>query len=136
MSSDPNYLPLFVRTPFIKGQQFGGTANTGRDGSGNIVTVIEPGEHGCRVDWIGFKATVTTTAGIIRVYLYNSRITNGWACIGEVNNIAYTPSGTQQSWSGVWVPLGGYMTLAPGQLVGVSSHNAETCIAIPEGGHF
>jgi len=119
--------------PLDKGKRIN-VANTNRDGTGNIQPIVVPGEAGCRVDCVPFKATVTTTAGMIRIFVQD--ITGVFRLIGEVATSAATPSGTVASWEGTWTPPAGYLTLGPTQVLGASTHNAEEVIAFPEGGHF
>lgn len=45
------------------------TANTARDGTGTLATLITGASTGTRVDDIKFQYTVTTTAGMIRIFL-------------------------------------------------------------------
>lgn len=47
------------------------TANTARDGTGTIGTVFTAGTSGSRIDGVVVKATNTTTAGTIRLFIHN-----------------------------------------------------------------
>lgn len=47
------------------------TANTNRDGTGTLGVVITAGTNGTRIDRIRIQATVTTTAGMVRLFLYD-----------------------------------------------------------------
>lgn len=47
------------------------TANTARDGSGTIETVFTAGANGSRVDAVCIKATGTTSAGMIRLFIHD-----------------------------------------------------------------
>jgi hypothetical protein len=73
------------------------TANTGRDGTGTLVTVFTAGATGSRIDSIIIQATGTTTAGMIRFFLSNDSGTSK-RLIGEVPVLANTPSGTTPAW--------------------------------------
>jgi hypothetical protein len=44
-------------------------ANTARDGSGTVVSIITGGAAGTRIDRIVVEATVTTTAGMVRIFI-------------------------------------------------------------------
>ena len=46
-------------------------ANTNRDGTGTIATILTGGSSGTLIDAIRIVATGTTTAGVIRLYLYD-----------------------------------------------------------------
>ena len=128
-----NTEPRFTARPLRKGVRIGTVANTSRDGTGNIQTIVEPGENGCRVDGIIFKSIVTTTAGMVRIYLLD---TNVWTLIGEVTVAAITASGTVAAWEGAWTPTTGYITLEFGQHIGASMNAAESVVCHPEGGHY
>jgi hypothetical protein len=67
-------------------------ANTGRDGTGTLVTVLTAGASGSRIDSIMVQATGTTTAGMIRFFISNDSGTSK-RLIGEVPVAAITPSG-------------------------------------------
>lgn len=45
------------------------TANTARDGTGTLATLITGAASGTRVDDIKFQYTVSTTAGMIRIFI-------------------------------------------------------------------
>lgn len=62
--------PSFAVTPRIASVNIA-TANTNRDGSGTIGTLITGASTGTRVNEIVIKARVTTTAGTVRVFLYD-----------------------------------------------------------------
>jgi hypothetical protein len=44
-------------------------ANTARDGSGTVVSIITGVAAGTRIDRIVVEATVTTTAGMVRIFI-------------------------------------------------------------------
>lgn len=46
-------------------------ANTSRDGTGTIVTVLTAGSSGTRIDDITIQAAVTTTAGMVRLFVHD-----------------------------------------------------------------
>lgn len=63
--------PIFTNTPRLAVGQVS-AANTNRDGTGTIVTLLAGAASGTRINKITIKATVTTTAGMIRFYLDDS----------------------------------------------------------------
>lgn len=71
------------------------TANTKRDGTGTIDTVLTAGASGSRVDAIVVKATGTTTAGTVRLFIHNG--TNA-QLLTELPVVAVTPSATLPAW--------------------------------------
>lgn len=71
-------------------------ANPGRDGTGTIVNIFTAGGTGSRIDAIDIQATANTTAGMIRLFMFdgaNNRL------IGEYPVSAITPSATQPAFS-------------------------------------
>ena len=47
------------------------TANTNRDGTGTITTILTGVAAGTRINEIVIEATATTTAGMVRLYLHD-----------------------------------------------------------------
>jgi len=72
------------------------TANTNRDGTGTIGTVFTAGSSGSRIDAINIQATATTTAGMIRLFVYDGTTAH---LINEIPVTAITPSGTLPAWA-------------------------------------
>lgn len=66
MASNPQY-PAYVSG----GEVAFSTANTNRDGTGTIVDVLTGVAAGTKVFEIVVQATVTTTAGMVRLYYYD-----------------------------------------------------------------
>src|SRR5687767_3170178 len=124
-------LAQFAATPKVGIGQVS-AANTNRDGTGTIVTIHTPGANGGRVDKITVKATGTTTAGIVRLFIHDGTNTRLWR---EVEVTAITPSGTVKSFVEEFVPLSG-LILPNGYSLRASTHNAETFNVIAEGGDF
>lgn len=112
-------------------------ANTNRDGTGTIVTVFSAGASGSRIDAINIKATGTTTAGMIRLFIHDG--TNA-RLLTEVPVTAITPSGTLPSWEAQLntntmtqvLPL----VLPTGYSLRAATNNAETFNVIALGGDF
>lgn len=66
-----NTSPVFTKTPgHVAGQV--SVANTGRDGSGTLATLVTAGADGHLVYSIRVTATVTTTAGMVRIFVDTS----------------------------------------------------------------
>jgi hypothetical protein len=128
-----NTTPLFPLTP-VAVPVLVSTANTARDGTGTIVTVYDPGTAGGRLDGIAFQAQGTTTAGVIRIFVRASAA-GTWFLRAEILVTAITPSTTVQAWSYSWVP-DLPLILADANLVGCSTHNAESFSAHPSAGDF
>ena len=113
------------------------TANTNRDGTGTIGTILTAGASGSRVDAIVVKATDTTTAGTVRLFIHdgvNARL------LTELPVVAVTPSATLPAWG---VQLNGStmsqllpFALPTGYSLRASTEKAETFNLIAFGGDF
>lgn len=60
--------PVFAVTPKVGMVQIS-TANTNRDGTGTLGTVLTAGSSGSVIKKIRVQATGTTTAGVVRLFL-------------------------------------------------------------------
>lgn len=129
MSTSPNFASL----PKI-GVASISTANTNRDGTGTIGTVLTAGSNGTRLRGVAVKATVTTTAGMVRLYLHDGATSQLWK---EVPVTALTPSPTVEAFAAY---LNEYsnpelfpLVLPNGWSLRASTHNAEAFKVIAEG---
>lgn len=129
---------------FITASVLINTANTNRDGTGSPTLVYTAraaggttGGKGASIDTLTVWATGTTTAGVIRLYVDNgtSRL------IREILVTAITPSATVKAWTipvSEGADVGGRLAfpvrLAPGDILRVSTHNAEAFVVRVEGG--
>jgi len=82
----------FAVTPRIAATNVA-TANTNRDGSGTVATLITGAATGTKVAEIVVKARVTTTAGQVRVWLYDG---TNYRAFDEYAIAAATVSATVQ----------------------------------------
>ncbi len=105
------------------------TANTNRDGSGTIVTVCTGAAAGTRVSLLTVQATGTTTAGMVRIYLSTDSGTT-WRLRKEVPVTAITPSASVAAFTAD-VALPDTVLLGTSDLIGASTHNAETFNIFP-----
>ena len=72
-------------------------ANTNLDGTGSLGTdSFAAGASGSRVDKINVQAIVTTTAGMIRLFLYDG---SAYSLLKEIPVLANTPSATNPAFS-------------------------------------
>jgi hypothetical protein len=62
--------PAFAVTPRIATVNVA-TANTNRDGTGTVATLITGASTGTRIAEIVVQARVTTTAGMVRIFLHD-----------------------------------------------------------------
>ena len=128
--------PQYAATPRCAIGQIS-TANTNRDGTGTLGTVFSAGASGSRIDAIDLKATGTTTAGMIRLFIHdgaNARL------LTEIPVLAVTPSATLPAWEAQLnsnsmsqiLPL----VLPTGYSLRAATNNAETFNVIALGGDF
>lgn len=122
--------PIFITTPRSPFVNFA-TANTARDGTGTIATLYTGAANGSFFRRFRVQASVTTTAGVIRIF---HKISGGtFRLKREILVTAITPSTTVEAFSDEWAPDDGF-TLEPNDVYGVSTNNAETFTAWLEGG--
>lgn len=107
-------------------------ANTGRDGTGAIATIITAGASGSRIDDITITAVATTTAGMVRLFLHDG--TNA-RLVKEIPVSAITPSGTVAAFTSSLFNQN--LILATGWSLRASTHNAETFnVCVTRAGDF
>jgi hypothetical protein len=136
-------IPAFTADP-ISAAALISTANTGRDGTGTLGTIYTArsaatGGKGCRIDAVTVQATGTTTAGMVRLF-----VDDGTArVIREIAISALTPSGTVKGanittteGADVNGRLALGLILKAGDILKVSTHNAESFVVRAEGGEF
>lgn len=123
--------PQFIATPVIGIGQIS-AANTNRDGTGTLVTVLTGATNGTVIEKIEAKATGTTTSGIVRLFIYDGTNTRLWQ---EILVSAITPSGTVDTWQGSIV-LSNPFVLPANYQIRASTHNAETFNMFVFGGSY
>ena len=96
-------------------------ANTARDGTGTMVTVVSAGTGGSRVDDIQITATGVTTAGMVRLFLNNGTTSYLWK---EVGVSAVSASGSQPAFNAQL--LNQALILPSGWSLKAATNNAET----------
>lgn len=97
------------------------TANTNRNGTGTIVSVMTGATNGTRIDDIYIVATGTTTAGVVRLFISDGSNIRLWQ---EILVSAVTPSTTVAVWS--YTLLNQALILESGWSLQASTNNAET----------
>ena len=123
--------PIYIGTPQTW-QAALSAANTNRDGTGTIVDVVTGGASGSRLDKIRVQASGTSSAGVIRFYLYDG--TNTYL-IKEMMVSAITPSASVEAWSGEW-DCDGLVLPSTSWKLRASTHNAEAFKVFVKGGNF
>lgn len=110
------------------------TANTNRDGTGTIVDMITGATNGTRINKITVKATVTTTAGMVRIYFYDGTNTRLYR---EVAVTAITVGASTKSFSEeILFDDSSAPILQSGNKLQASTHNAENFNIITEAGEY
>lgn len=102
------------------------TANTNRDGTGTIGTLATAhATNGSWIDNIVIQAAGTTTAGVVRIYIYDG---TNYFLFWEQMVTAITPSATVQAFNAKldFSQPGSKLWLPAGYSIRVSTHNAET----------
>ena len=113
--------PAFAVTPRLASVNVA-TANTNRDGTGTVATLITGASTGTRIAEIVCQARVTTTAGMVRIFLYDG---NTYRFFDEVAIAAATVSasvkGTRVStlYNNLVLPSASWSIV-------VATHNAES----------
>jgi hypothetical protein len=120
--------PAFATTPRIGMGQVS-TANTNRDGSGTLVDIITGVAAGTRIAEVVVNATVTTTAGMVRLYLFDG--TNN-RLFDEVAIAAATPSASVKA-TRVSVTYANLVLPSASWKLKASTHNAEAINVIALG---
>lgn len=131
-----NTVPIFTDTPVL-GKVAISTANTGRDGAGTMGTVLTGGSDGTRITRITLLALVTTTAGMIRLFIGDdagSPVINLWR---EVAVTVVVPSGSAVAWSST-ISLPGELALVlpVNYTLRAATNNAEAFVVVAEGGNY
>ncbi len=127
MAGTPNY----AATPRC-GLAAISTANTARDGTGTLGTVLTAGSSGSRIDTIVVQATVTTTEGMVRLFVHDGTNARLWR---EVEVSAITVSATVAGFREE-IALDQPLLLPNGYSLRAAPHNAESFNVIAIGGDF
>lgn len=98
-------------------------ANTNRDGTGTIVTIATGVAAGTRVVEVAAQATVTTTAGMVRLYL-STDSGSSWKLFDELPVAAVTVSASQNGYR-VSKEYKNLVLYGTTRMLGASTHNAE-----------
>lgn len=124
----------FTSTPGITLAQVS-AANTNRDGTGTVVSVLAGSANGRRINKITIKAIVTTTAGMLRLYIYDGTNTRLYR---EVLVTAITVSGSVAGFSSEILYYDSDAPILPSATyeLRASTHNAEAMNVIVEWADF
>lgn len=120
-----NINPVFTITPRL-GMVRISSANTNRDGTGTLGDVITGGTFGTLVDRLQIESTGVTTAGQIRLFIFDGGTTTRfWK---EIAVTAATPSATVQAFTYTLLspdPDNPLLVLPANHVLRAGTHNAE-----------
>jgi hypothetical protein len=130
-----NVTPIFVITPHV-GMVRIVTSNSNRDGTGTLGDVCVGALNGTRIDRILINATATTTAGMIRLIIYDG--VSASRLFREVPVTAITPSGILVAFeASIAAPdLNPLLVLPAGYVLRAGTQNAESFDVLALGGDF
>jgi len=114
--------PAFAVTPRISSINIA-TANTNRDGTGTIGTLITGVAAGTRIVEIVVKAVGTTTAGMVRVYIHDGTTA---FLFDEISVAAVASPGASTQTTRVSTLYNNLILPSSSWSVRVSTHNAES----------
>jgi len=128
-----NINPIFVQTPRVGVGQIT-TANTNRDGTGTVGTIFTAGTNGSRIHRIRVKAQVTTTAGMIRLFIHDGSNYRLWLeFIVTAITVGANIAGYEYD---LQLPGEKALVLPTGYSLRASTHNTETFNVFAEGGDY
>lgn len=126
-------LPIYPKTP-LTGVANISSAVTGLTVSGvaGLTQVVAAGADGSRIDAINVQATQTTTAGMVRIWIYSG--SGNAQLFEEIPVAAITPSGSSQAYTVTRY----YQTLVlpSGYSLYASTNNAEAFNVRAFGGSY
>jgi hypothetical protein len=125
--------PVFAQAPVCDSVQVS-TANANRDGTGTLGTLHTAGANGSRVELVRVKAAVTTTAGMVRLFVSTDGGTTK-RLIAELVVTAVTVGASTPSFEGEWVPTRP-LVLPAAAVLYASTHNAEAINCFAHGGNL
>lgn len=121
--------PAYAATPRSIDIAQVSAANTNRDGTGTIVTVCAGVAAGTRVSSVTAHATVSTTAGMVRLYL-STDTGSTWRLYREIPVTAVTVSASAAAWE-ARLEFTDLVLTGTSDLLGASTHNAEAINVFP-----
>lgn len=113
--------PQFASTPRI-GLGQATAANTNRDGTGTLANIITGVAAGTKIQEVVIQATGTTTAGMVRLYLFdgtNNRLFDEFVVSAITVGASTAAFRTSKSYDNLTLPSASWILKA-------STHNAET----------
>lgn len=121
--------PSFTSTPRLGSGQVS-AANTNRDGTGTLVSVLTGAAAGTKVFEVAVVATVTTTAGMVRLYIddgTNVRLFDEIPVTAVTGSASVAEFRALRKYSSLVLPSTSHILKA-------STHNAEAINVFAHGG--
>ena len=115
--------PTYAANPRSIDRALVSTANTNRDGSGTIVTIAQGSTAGFKVMEVVAQATVTTTAGMIRLFISTDSGAN-WDLFDELPVSAITVGASTPASRAV-KNFNNLVLTGTSNRLGAATHNAE-----------
>lgn len=110
------------------------TANTNLDGTGTIASIITGVANGTRVTKVWFQAIVSTTAGLLRIFLYDG---TNHRMIDQIPVPVITLSTVYvKPFHYEWIPAGGVLLPSTSHILKVATYVGESFNAVAEGWDF
>lgn len=141
-----NTNPVFTLTPNCKSVANSGSASAGIRANPQTnpsawtttpvpVTIITGGTNGTRVEGVNFQATVTSVAGLIRVWHYVAATTS-WFLLAEKVTAAASVSATVGGNTISWTPTVTPFVIAVSDLIAFTVEKAEVWQATGTAGDY
>ena len=124
--------PKFTATPRIGIAQIS-TTNTGRDGTGTLGSVLTGVAAGTRIDRVEIQATVTTTAGMVRLFIDDG---TNIRMVREIPVSAITVSATVGGFNAIVDFPEGLVLPSASHVLKAGTEKAETFNVFAFGGDF
>lgn len=122
--------PNFAATPRCSSVSIS-TADTSRTAPTNVGTLFTAGASGSRIDEIDIAAAGTSTANVVRIFVFNG---STYFLLQEVLITAITPSATVAAFT--TAITFNSLVLPSGSSIRVTTNNAETYHVTAFGGDF
>lgn len=128
-----NINPIFTLTPKISGSLIS-IANTGRDGSGTLGTIISGSTNGTRISRVIVQSSGSVSNGMVRLFIYDG--SNNFL-YKEVTVTSTAVSGSTAAFTYTVELLGERALILPsGYSLKASTNNGENFYVIAEGGDY
>lgn len=123
--------PSFTSTPRV-GVANVSSANTNRDGTGTITALLTGAAAGTKVTSISAQATVTTTAGMVRIFITTDSGST-WRLFDELAIAAATVSASVKG-TRISTTYTDLVLADASHRLGCTTHNAESINVVALGG--